>query len=156
VVGECILLSNRFIPLCGRPAVVGGLSGVIPIAAGVAERGNPLRKFDVLEDANRLVLGVLGASKSGLVRFLLRRLADEWICRSGGTPVILGVYPIRAGDSALGVEISSLESVFCRGIVDSPPLAAVGDSGLPSFIVRGASVSISWPWDVPGLGEAGS
>lgn len=99
--------------------MVGGLSGVIPIAPGVADLGNPLRKFDVLEDANRLVLGVPGASNSGLARF----------------PIL------PAGDSGLETVFPSLESVFCKGIIENPPL--VGDSGLPPFIVRGASLSVS-------------
>jgi hypothetical protein len=124
-VGECILLSNRFIPCCGRPAVARGLSDVIPIAAGVADRGNPLRKFDVLDDENRPVLGVAGVSISGLARFLLRKLADEWICRNEGTPGTLGVYPIRAGDSDPGTVILSLENVLCRGVVENPPFETV-------------------------------
>lgn len=98
IIGECILPSNRLIPPFPRPAVGGWYSGVATIPVGVADLGNPLRKFDALEDEKRWLSGVAGTSRSGLEIFRLRKLAEECICLKGGIPGILEENPMRVGD----------------------------------------------------------
>src|SRR5690606_17871141 len=102
--------------------IPGGIPGVVGSGVeGVPERGRPLRRLVMLEDAKRLFCpGWVGSSGSGVAKFLLLRLAEECMCRRVGILGTLGGN--LAGDSGRDmVDNASLDMVFVKGIVLKPP-----------------------------------